>query len=719
MPPWLGVYGNYKEAAKLGCIAPPLGLAYLGAAVEAGGDECRIVDMQIEKVDVTALLETIKEYGPGFIGITATTPIFQNAALIARAVKERFPDITVGIGGVHATIFSGSLLDECEYFDVQIVGEGELTLQEVIRSLKGEGPPFEEIPGLVFRRDGKIIRNSKRHLTEDLDDLPLPARHLLRNDLYCHAVPGKESVSYANIFTSRGCPFECVFCSQHTMFGRRMRWHSVGRVIEECRTITQDFGIGHIIFMDETLTLNRPRLKDICRAIYDSGMKFTWEGWTHASTVDQEILEIMKSAGLIRISFGIESGDAGILRDIKKGVSLDDIKKAYKMAHKAGIETRGSAMLGHPNETLKTAWRTIRFCRSIKECQQIFLNVVCPYPGTELYEIAKNGTHGMKLLSSDYSQYKRYGDPVISVNGLGPQTLKRLQAFGLVYFYLVPHRIWYNIFRRAGIRAGMTNAFAFLKGIIRGLFLGGTAADLEKHGVPGEESGLSEGSMWDGFWAKRQGSFPGGIISWCRRRFITSALAGYLLKNTGKGTLIEAGCGSGEVTLKVAKRRGDAAVLVDISNAALSRAKLLAQAYGIEADLVNCDIARLSLNIRKSAENIVYNIGVIEHFRDPSEILREMAKTSGPYALAIVPGRSVFWSLFYRASKAMKLVPEDFFVIFYDKKQLSSMVSSAGLEVLWLRTIRILGFIPYIGVCFRSASSDGRHKDPEGRVFGI
>ncbi len=470
-PPWLDIYGDYKAAAKLGCVGAPLGLMYLGAAVMAHDAECRIVDMESQGVDSPALLDIIRAYKPNIIGITATTPVFKNATILGEAIKKAFPQIPLGIGGVHSTVIGKEILETCPSFDFQIVGEGEFAIQEVIDAFRSGGG-LAGVTGVIYREGDGIIENPRRPHLENLDDVPMPARHLLDPEMFQHCLPDKGFVRYAELFTSRGCPFQCVFCSQHTMYGRRVRWHSIERVVEELEYITQTLGVQHVIFMDETLTLNKPRLLDICSEIRKRGLQFTWEGWTHASTIDEELLRAMKEAGLIRLSFGIESGDPDILKGIKKGITLEQIREAYKIAAKVGIETRGSAMLGHPHETRETAWRTIKFIHSIKECMQIFLNVACPYPGTELYESAVNGRGGMKLLTRDYSQYKRYGDPVIEVNDLSSKDLKRLQRVGLLYFYLTPRRIWYNVVRRAGLRAGLVNGFAFLRGLLNSLISG-------------------------------------------------------------------------------------------------------------------------------------------------------------------------------------------------------------------------------------------------------
>jgi len=470
-PPWLDIYGSYKAAAKLGCVSPPLGLAYLGGAVLELGGDCRIVDMESEAVDVAGLLQIIGEYQPHLIGLSATTPVYKNATLLADAIKQSFPDIPLGIGGVHSTIMGASVLAECPSLDFEVIGEAEHTIKEACQAIV-ENRSFEGIAGMCYRRNGAVVENPRRPLTEDLDELPFPARHLLKRDLYQHSLPGQGLVRYASLFTSRGCPFQCIFCSQHTMHGRRVRFHGVSRVIAELRDIIDNLGVQHVILMDETLTLRRERTLELCQAIRDTGLRFTWEGWTHAATIDEEMLREMKTAGLIRLSFGIESGDPLILKRIKKGVTLDQIRTAYAIAARVGIETRGSAMLGHPGETRATAWRTIKFARSIKECQQLYLNIACPYPGTELFECASAGHEGMTLLTQDYSQYKRYGDPVISVNDLNPKALRRFQTLGLLYFYLTPSRIWYNVVRRAGLRAGLRNCWAFAKGVVSSLLRG-------------------------------------------------------------------------------------------------------------------------------------------------------------------------------------------------------------------------------------------------------
>jgi 2-polyprenyl-3-methyl-5-hydroxy-6-metoxy-1,4-benzoquinol methylase len=205
---------------------------------------------------------------------------------------------------------------------------------------------------------------------------------------------------------------------------------------------------------------------------------------------------------------------------------------------------------------------------------------------------------------------------------------------------------------------------------------------------------------WDDFWEARTRRWVGRLVAWVRRRFVTTKLATYIRENTEKGTLVEAGCGSGEIALRVAAERGDDVVLVDYSPKALALAGRLARSYGIDARLVECDVAELGAHVRPAPDTTVFNVGVVEHFPDPSGVLREMAHVSGRDALAVIPERSAFWLVFIRIARLLGLVPRDFFVQFFDRKRLAAVVSEANLQVRWMRTVRILGVIPYLGVSY-------------------
>ncbi|MFA6142117.1 MAG: radical SAM protein [Candidatus Omnitrophota bacterium] len=464
-PPWGDVYSNFKSAAKLGNAYPPLGVCYLSAILKKRGIETMIIDAEMNNNSLEECRDLAVAYKPDYICISSTSSIYHIASELGRILKRSI-DVPIIVGGPHVTVMPQDSIKGREFFDFGIFGEGETSLVKLIDYLEDKRGDIGEINGLIYRdASGKILVNPPTPLITDLDEVPVPDREGLNLDNYMWSVPGKGMARFTTIMTSRGCPFECIFCSAHTVFGKRIRYRKIKLVVDEIESLVDKFNIRHFVLIDDTLTLRHDRVREFCGEIKKRKLDITWEGWTRADVVDEEILRVMKDAGFVRISFGIESGNQNILGYIKKGTSLKDYPPAYRAAAKLGIETRGSIMLGHPYETRKTAIETLNFARKLKYCQQMYINIVTPYPGTVLYEMAKKGTGGMRLLTDDFSQYKRYGSAVIEVNDLKVKDLVELQRKGFKMFYLTPRRILYNI-KRAGLAAAFRNAWAFFKSVI-------------------------------------------------------------------------------------------------------------------------------------------------------------------------------------------------------------------------------------------------------------
>jgi radical SAM superfamily enzyme YgiQ (UPF0313 family) len=463
-PPWAEVYGAYRDAARIGNAYPPLGLCYLAAVARKEGHDIRIIDAEAEGKAITAIIKEAQEFSPNLIGITASSPIFRNARLVAQKAKQVL-NAPIILGGPHVTVMPEQAMEEGKEFDYAVYGEGEHTFLHLLDALQKDAPPAE-VPGLIWRKGKDVIVNPPRPFIKDLDGLPFPDRSLLDLSRYSWGVPGIGVRRMTTVMTTRGCPFRCIFCSQRTMFGTAVRFRNPESILAEIEDIVRRHGVRHLAFIDDTLTLKRERMVALCEGILKKKLKITWEGWTRAECVDEELLRIMKRAGLVRISFGIESGDPNILKIIQKDTDFQKLKKAYKAAKKTGLETRGSAMLGHPYETRTSALRTIRFLRSLKNCDQLYLNIAVPYPGTKLYEMAHKGEGGLKLLTQDLSRYRRYGDAVIEVNNLSRNDLVRLQRIGFLAFYMTPRRIYYNLLR-AGILPGLRNVLAFARGVFK------------------------------------------------------------------------------------------------------------------------------------------------------------------------------------------------------------------------------------------------------------
>lgn len=438
-PSFTGVYGNFSPAAKIGVLYPPLGLASLVANIE-GYHETKIIDLELNP----NLLDALKSFQPDIVGVTFTTPLYNQALDIFKIVKKYSESIWTVAGGPHCSAVPETVISS-SFVDTVIPGEGEIAFNKFLKS---------PTRGIMAREP----------LIADLDSINFPDRDLLDNQKYVWSVPGKGIQPMATIMTSRGCPFKCIFCSQKVIFGNNVRYRSVPGVIEELKLIVDKYHIRHFSFLDDTLGLNHERTFGLCDSIIKEKLNITFEGYTRVNVVTFEMLKKLKEAGLNRISFGVESGNQHILDAAKKGTTLDQIRKAYEIADEVGLETRLSVIFGLPEETEETIINTIEFIKKLK-CKQAYINIGTPFPGTEYYEYAKSGVGGLSLLSSNWAAYRRWGNAVIRVNDLEPNDLVSWQRKALLKFYLRPSIILYNL-TRADFRSAIRNSFGFIKSFL-------------------------------------------------------------------------------------------------------------------------------------------------------------------------------------------------------------------------------------------------------------
>jgi len=464
-PGFTEIYGNYAPAAKVGVLWPPMGIAYIAAVLEKEGHEVKIIDLEVESLSKQKLTEKINTFSPKVIGVSSSTPLHHKAIKIFQLIKEINKNIITLSGGPHPTTLPFETMKNTPEIDFICYGESELTVAELIKYFEKRNEQYENIRGLVWREGDEIKVNPRRELIEDLDTLPFPARHLLNYKKYLWSVPGKGIIPITSFMTSRGCPFLCTFCSQHVLFGRKMRYRSIPSIIEELKLITKEYKINHLTLLDDTLGVDKKRTFELCEEIKKSGIKVTFEGYTRVNVITKELLQKLKEVGLNRLSFGVESGNQEMLNAVKKGINLQQIREAYKIADSLNIETRMSIIFGLPYETKATIKKTIRFMKSLK-CYQAYVNVGTPFPGTKYYEDAKNGVGGLKLLTEDWNEYRRWGNAVIEVNDLKPKDLVYWQKRALLEFYLRPKQIVYNL-RRAGIKAAFRNGASFFKSFIK------------------------------------------------------------------------------------------------------------------------------------------------------------------------------------------------------------------------------------------------------------
>lgn len=336
----------------------PIGLGVL-ASIAKKKAEVFVIDENIQELNEGI----IREISPELVGISATTPSFPRAVEIIKLVKKA-SDAKVFLGGVHVTFRPEEGL---EYADLVIRGEGELTLLDIL-----DEKPLEEIKGISFKKDGKIIHNEDRELIEDLDSLPFPAYELFPLEKY-------EIMSIA---TSRGCPYSCIYCSASEFWKHRVRFRSPENVFEELKLVKK-LGFTKIRFMDSIFTLKKERVLRICELIRDMGFKWSCE--IRADLIDDEILKAMKEAGCFLVCIGVDSGSQKVLDACNRRIKVEDMKKAFMLARKHGIKTRAYVTFGFPGETKETVIETIRFLEEIKP-DRILLSLATAYPGTKLEE---------------------------------------------------------------------------------------------------------------------------------------------------------------------------------------------------------------------------------------------------------------------------------------------------------------------------------------------
>lgn len=455
---------NFAIKETLGTTGMPLGLAYLASTLEKENHEVKIIDAPTLNWGINELKREIENFNPHMVGITSTTPTIYNAYKVAEITKKINPDITVVMGGPHVSFTDLSTLKECPHVDIVVRGEGEQTIKEVALALEGK-LSLSQIKGISYRWGKEKIQNPDREFISNLDDIPLPAYHLLPLEFYRM---GKHR--FGNIITSRGCPFSCIFCSSSQLYGKKWRARSPENVIHELRLLRKKYNIREIEFLDDTFTLDRKRAKRICELIIEERLDISWSASSRVNTIDAELASKMKEAGCHTIYLGIESGSQKILDFIGKGIKISQSFRAVQIARKAGLNTLGSFIIGIPGETRETIRKTIKLAKKLSLNFAQF-TLCTPYPGTKLFKMAKEG--GL-LLTLDWSKYTIL-DPVMQVPGLINEKLYRWLEKAYISFYLRPGFIWQEIkrknffFIRKAIKAAMyylkeKNSVTYLRG---------------------------------------------------------------------------------------------------------------------------------------------------------------------------------------------------------------------------------------------------------------
>lgn len=437
-----------KGLKDVGALLPPLGLAYIAAVLEQDKHVVKIIDCSVlfakEGYNKRNLEQDIRNFNPTIVGLTATSPQIESAKEIIDSAKRILPECLTFLGGPHVTALP-QVLRDIKSLDYGIYGEGEILFRDMVRKIE-KREKIENSPGLIWK-DKKKIKIKKGNYIENLDELPMPARHLLPMQYYRPSPANYRRLPATTIITSRGCPFQCIFCHK-PIFGYRLRAHSPKRVVDEIEYLMRQYEIKDIQIFDDTFTLNKKRTEEICAEILKRKLDIVWNCMTRMDAIDERLLRLMHKAGCYEVGYGIESGTERILKLINKNVTKETIRNACKSAKKAGIDVRGFFMIGFPTETREEILETIKFAKKLDVDVAQFM-VVTPYPDTKLWELCEE--HG-KINVGDWSNFTFYSpahEPFTS-NTLNSGEINKLYRMAFKKYYL---RISYIIKQLLKIRS--------------------------------------------------------------------------------------------------------------------------------------------------------------------------------------------------------------------------------------------------------------------------
>ena len=422
---------------NLGAILPPLGIAYIASVLEQEGHDVKIIDgpaqATVYEYDFCDLEKDIRNFNPDVVGVSASTSQIDHAKIALEIVKKYNKDCLTILGGPLISADNNALLS-LENVDYGVIGEAEKTFSIILEKYEN-GEKLEGCSGLLWR-EGNSVKSEKPPVVYNLDEIPMPARHLLNMSLYRPSPANYRRLPATTMITSRGCPYKCIFCSRPTE-GMVWRPYSAKRVVDEIEILVKEFGIKDIQMFDDTFTLDPKRTENICKGIIERNINVSWNCMTRVDRVTPELLKLMAQAGCYEIGIGIESGVQRILDFIKKDLTPEKVRNGVKWAKDAGIDVRGFFMIGFPTETKEEILETIKFAKDLDIDVAQFM-ISTPFPGTEMWEISK--AYGT-INDNDLSKFTFYApDETLpfSSNLLSDKEILDLYKYAFRSFYLRP-----------------------------------------------------------------------------------------------------------------------------------------------------------------------------------------------------------------------------------------------------------------------------------------
>ena len=436
VPSYENAYHNMSDFVS---INQPVGLLTIGAALESMDCQVKVIDGDAEGLSLAETIELTLQEDPDWVGATTMTAVMDIIGKFFTILKEKAPAVKTILGGPHVSAIPGQTLEELKAIDICVIGEGDETIIELINALRNNRP-FADVAGLCLRENDKIIMTRSRPQVKDLSKTFSPAFHLINFNNYRSYGWNNWVSGYRQpagvVFTSRGCIGKCNFCASHCVFGRGIRFFTMERIISEIDILVNKYNIRILDFLDDTFTVNRKLVNAICDYLIEKKYNERLEIQISArvDTVHFPTLQKMRKAGIRWICFGVESGNQKILDRMKKNITIDQIRKAFKLANQAGLYVSGNFMIGHIGETWDTAMDTINLACELEQMYASFA-IAIPFPGTELYQYCMDT--GINIPA--WNDFGSVNTPPIPINQqLDINTLMELRNIAVNRFFKNP-----------------------------------------------------------------------------------------------------------------------------------------------------------------------------------------------------------------------------------------------------------------------------------------
>jgi len=431
----------------------PLGIMAVASAVrEAGFDDVHIIDMKAERWTAEECAKRLVELKPDVVGLSAMT--YEAGCLheVAALIKRDLPSATIVAGGPHPSVADTDVMKDTNV-DFCVRGEGEYIFIDLVKGLSTLRSDWQDCQGITWRNlDGEVVREPDRAAPPDLDVLPMPAWDLIDHKKY-HDMPRGGLIyahkEFATMFSSRACPWRCTYC--HNSFGKKFRERSGEHVLKEMELLVTEYGVKEFVFMDDIFNLRRERAAAIAQGIIDRGWKvrLTFPNGFRGDILDEELVVLLKKAGMYRCMVAVESASPRIQKVMKKNLKIEKVRHIVDFIAKQGVMVHGAFMLGFPSETEDEMQATIDWAANSSFHTAAFFRVI-PFKGTELFEQVE---HAGFALPTDWSAYEPYQSD-INLSEVPEEKILTLRKSAYRRFYLNPKRM-FRIFRLIPNKANM------------------------------------------------------------------------------------------------------------------------------------------------------------------------------------------------------------------------------------------------------------------------